>query len=60
MPLRVRNNVGWGVKHPDSKPSRLKMMLYQACNVRLVFQQKYGLAQPNCLSPAATFDFLGF
>jgi len=28
------------------------MMLHQARNVRFVFQQKYGLAQPNCLSPA--------
>jgi hypothetical protein len=29
------------------------VMLYQPRNVRLVFRQKYGLAQPNCLSPVA-------
>ena len=59
MPLRVRNDVGGGVIHPDRKRSRLKMMLHQPRNVRFVFEQKYGLAQPNRLSPAAVLDFLG-
>ncbi|MGZ5234320.1 MAG: hypothetical protein ACXWC3_30290, partial [Burkholderiales bacterium] len=31
----------------------LKMMLYQPRDVCIVFQYKYGLAQPGCLSPAA-------
>jgi hypothetical protein len=30
------------------------MMLYQPRNVSVVFQYKYGLAQPECLSPAAS------
>jgi hypothetical protein len=28
------------------------MMLHQPRNIGFVFQQKYGLAQPDCLSPA--------
>ena len=59
MPLGIRDDVCGRVKHPDCKSGGLKMMLHQPRNVRFVFEQKYGLAQPNRLSPAAVLDFLG-
>jgi hypothetical protein len=41
------------MENPGCKACGLKVMLYQPRDVGVVFQYKYGLAQPKCLSSAA-------
>jgi hypothetical protein len=57
LPFGVWDHIIGGMKNPGCKSSGLKMMLYEPRYVRVVFQYKYGLAQPECLSPA-TCGFL--
>jgi hypothetical protein len=54
LPFGVCNHIAGSVENPGCKACGLKMMLYQPRNVSVVFQYKYGLAQPECLSPAAS------
>ncbi len=51
LALGVGNQVGGGVKQPRCKPGGFQVMLHQPRNIGVVFQYKYGLAQPVCPSP---------
>jgi hypothetical protein len=53
LTFRIGNKVGWSVKDAGRKPSRLKMMLNEAGNVRVVLEYKNCLTQPECPLPAA-------
>jgi hypothetical protein len=41
------------VKQARIESRRFQMMLHQPCNISVVFQYKYGLAQPVSPRPAA-------
>ena len=53
LTLGIRNYIVGRVENSGCKACGLKMMLYKPRDVGVVFQYKYGLAQPGCLSPAA-------
>ncbi len=50
LPLGVGNQIGGSQIRPDGKPCRFQVMLHKARNISVVFQHKYGLAQPVCLA----------
>ena len=54
--LGVGNDVGGCVIDARCKSCGFKMMLHEPRDIGVVFQQKYGLAQPKCLSSAASWN----
>ena len=56
LALGIGDHVGGGMVQPRRKPRCFKMMLHQPCDIGVVFQNKYGLAQTVCPRPAAV-DF---
>jgi hypothetical protein len=51
--LGVGNEIGGGMKQARFKTRRFQVMLHQPCDVGVVFQNKYGLAQTVSPRPAA-------
>jgi hypothetical protein len=45
------------MKHPGQKARRFQVMLHQPRNISVVFQYKYGLAQPVCPSLGGLLNF---
>jgi hypothetical protein len=53
LTLGVGNQVSGSLEEASCKPRCLKVMLHEPRNIGVVFQYKYGLAQPVLSSPAA-------
>ena len=50
LPLGIGDKIGGSQIRPDGKPCRFQVMLHKAGNISVIFQHKYGLAQPVCLA----------